>query len=149
MAFCQFVPAPGIAGYSLDLMRRDPTAGRHPNGLIEFLVAGTIAEFRERGCRGLGLHFATMRAVLAGDAGDRFWHRSIARLMLRLSADMQIESLWRFNAKFDPRWLPRYVAIDRPQSSLRAGLAIAQLESLWELPLIGRLLQPSTDTLAG
>ena len=80
-----------------------------PNGLIEFLVAETIAELREhRAVRGLGIHFATMRAVLAGDAGDRFWHRSIARLMLRLSADMQIESLWRFNAKFDPRWLPRY-----------------------------------------
>ena len=61
---------------------------------------------------------------------------------------MQIESLWRFNAKFDPRWLPRYVVLDRPQSSLRAGLAIAQLESLWELPLGGRPMRPPTDALA-
>ena len=62
---------------------------------------------------------------------------------------MQIESLWRFNAKFDPRWLPRYLVLDRPQSSLRAGLAIADLESLWELPVIGRLFHPATDALAG
>jgi lysyl-tRNA synthetase class 2 len=129
-------------------MRRDTKPGQHPNGLIEFLVAGTITELRDRGHRGLGLHFATMRAVLAGDLGDRFWQRSITRLMHRLSDDMQIESLWRFNAKFDPLWLPRYLVVDRPQSTLRAGLAIAQLESLWELPLIGHLLHPATDAFA-
>jgi len=86
-----------------------------------------------------------MRAVLAG---DRFLQRGLARLVHHLSDDMQIESLWRFNAKFDPRWLPRYVVLDRPQSSLRAGTAIAQLESLWELPLDGRLMRPPTDALA-
>ena len=32
VAFCQFVPAPGIDGYSLDLMRRDN--GDHPNGSV-------------------------------------------------------------------------------------------------------------------
>ena len=36
-AMCQFVPAPGINGYSLDLMRRDP--GDHPNGLLDFALA--------------------------------------------------------------------------------------------------------------
>ena len=32
MAFCQFVPAPGIDGYSLDLMRRDTEAADIPTG---------------------------------------------------------------------------------------------------------------------
>ncbi|MDQ1395288.1 MAG: lysyl-tRNA synthetase, class, partial [Acidimicrobiaceae bacterium] len=63
VAFCQYVPAPGIDGYSLDLMRRDD--GEHPNGLLDFVVVETIKELRRRGMRGLGLNFATMRAVLA------------------------------------------------------------------------------------
>ncbi|MDQ1423834.1 MAG: lysyl-tRNA synthetase, class, partial [Acidimicrobiaceae bacterium] len=55
--------------------------------------------------------------------------------------------LWRFNAKFDPTWVPRYVVLDRPQSTLFAGLAIASVESLWELPIIGRALRPNLDAL--
>ena len=35
-AMCQFVPATGINGYSLDLMRRDPAD--HPNGLLDFAL---------------------------------------------------------------------------------------------------------------
>ena len=47
VAFCQYVPAPGIAGYSLDLMRRDD--GEHPNGLIDFVVVDTIEHLRDDG----------------------------------------------------------------------------------------------------
>ena len=56
---------------------------------------------------------------------------------------MQIESLWRFNAKFDPRWLPRFVVWDSAEQSLAAALAIARAESIWELPVIGRFLVPA------
>ena len=42
-------PAPGIGGYSLDLMRRDD--GEHPNGLIDFAVVETIKELRSAGRR--------------------------------------------------------------------------------------------------
>ena len=44
-AMCQFVPASGIGGYSLDLMRRD--RGDHPNGLIDFALVSTIEYLRE------------------------------------------------------------------------------------------------------
>ena len=46
VAFCQFVPAPGIRGYSLDLMRRDD--GEHPNGLLDFILVRTIEALRDR-----------------------------------------------------------------------------------------------------
>jgi lysylphosphatidylglycerol synthetase-like protein (DUF2156 family) len=168
-AFCQYVPAAGIDGFSLDLMRRgdaspkhdQPAGGQtgaddgseqnlagHPNGLTEFVVVRTIEYLREQGRHGLGLHFATMRAVLAGQAGTRLWHRALADLMYRMSDDMQIESLWKFNAKFDPDWLPRYVVVDTLQSTLFAGFAIAKVESLWELPVIGRFMRSGTDPLA-
>ena len=67
-AMCQFVPATGIHGYSLDLMRRDP--GEHPNGLTDFALCSTIEHLREQGYEGLSLNFAAMRSTLAGERGD-------------------------------------------------------------------------------
>ena len=142
VAFCQYVPAPGIGGYSLDLMRRD--AGEHPNGLIDFLVVETARHLKERGYRGLGLNFATMRAVLAGESGDNLGQRVERWVLRRLSGSMQIESLWRFNAKFDPDWLPRYLVYDAPEHLLPIGMAVARAESFWELPVVGRFLVPSS-----
>ncbi|HWE57326.1 MAG TPA: phosphatidylglycerol lysyltransferase domain-containing protein [Acidimicrobiales bacterium] len=141
VAFCQYVPAPGIGGYSLDLMRRDD--GEHPNGLIDFAVVETIREIKARGQKGLGLNFATMRAVLAGEAGEGMTQRVQAWLLRRMGDSMQIESLWKFNAKFDPDWQPRYAIYDAPENTLAVAIAVARAESFWELPVIGRFLTPS------
>jgi len=141
VAFCQYVPAPGIGGYSLDLMRRD--AGEHPNGLIDFAVVETIREIKARGQKGLGLNFATMRAVLAGEAGEGVTQRIQAWLLRRMGDSMQIESLWKFNAKFDPDWQPRYAIYDAPENTLAVAIAVARAESFWELPVIGRFLTPA------
>ena len=140
VAFCQYVPAPGIGGYSLDLMRRD--AGEHPNGLIDFAVVETIRELQRRGLQGLGLNFATMRAVLAGEAGEGVTQRVQGWVLRRMGDSMQIESLWRFNAKFDPDWQPRYAIYDAPENMLAVAIAVARAESFWELPVIGRFLVP-------
>jgi lysylphosphatidylglycerol synthetase-like protein (DUF2156 family) len=143
VAFCQYVPAPAIEGFSLDLMRRDN--GQHPNGLIDFAIVETIRYLSEQGYKGLGLNFATMRAVLAGEAGGGLPQRVQAWLLRRMGGSMQIESLWRFNAKFDPDWQPRYAVYDSPEHALPAALAVARAESIWELPLIGRFLVPSAQ----
>jgi lysylphosphatidylglycerol synthetase-like protein (DUF2156 family)/predicted phosphodiesterase len=141
VALCQYVPAPGIDGYSLDLMRR--SHGEHPNGLLDFLVVRTIEHLRDQGMRGLCLNFATMRAVLAGETGGGITQRVERWLLRRMSDSMQIESLWRYNAKFDPEWHPRYAVYDAPENVLPAALAVARAESFWELPLIGRFLVPA------
>jgi lysylphosphatidylglycerol synthetase-like protein (DUF2156 family) len=140
VAFCQYVPASGIGGYSLDLMRRDD--GEHPNGLIDFAVVETIRELQRRGHEGLGLNFATMRAVLAGETGEGITQRVQAWVLRRMGDSMQIESLWRFNAKFDPDWQPRYAIYDAPENMLAVAIAVARAESFWELPVIGRFLVP-------
>jgi lysylphosphatidylglycerol synthetase-like protein (DUF2156 family) len=143
VAFCQYVPAPGINGYSLDLMRRDD--GDHPNGLLDFVIVETIEHLRQLGMQGLGLNFATMRSVLAGETGDGL-HRRVERWMLRrMSSSMQIESLWRFNAKYDPDWQPRYAVYQSPEQAPAVAVAIARAESFWELPLIGRFLVPDAQ----
>jgi lysyl-tRNA synthetase class 2 len=65
-----------------------------------------------------------------------------------MSDSMQIESLWRFNAKYDPDWLPRYAVYDAHENLLPAALAVARAESFWELPLIGRLFVPAVPAAA-
>jgi lysylphosphatidylglycerol synthetase-like protein (DUF2156 family) len=142
-ALCHYVPAPGIDGYSLDLMRRSD--GPHPNGLIDFVVVETIREINHRGLRGLGLNFATLRAVLAGERGDGVGRRLERWLLRRLSDTMQIESLWRYNAKFGPDWKARYAVYDAAEHMLPAALAVARAESFFEIPLIGRFLVPEPD----
>ena len=140
-AFNQYVPASAVGGYSLDVMRRtaDPDA---PNGLTDFVIIETIAWMRDRGMRGLGLNFATMRAVLAGEDGNGPWRTVERKTLHHFSDTMQIESLWKFNEKYDPRWRPRYVVTDSILNRPRAGLAIARAESVFELPVVGSLRKP-------
>jgi lysylphosphatidylglycerol synthetase-like protein (DUF2156 family) len=140
-AFCQYVPARAICGWSLDLMRRSER-DEHPNGLTELVVVDTIEYLRQRGDSGLALNFATFRAVLASEAGDRLVHRVEKWFLERMSDSMQIESLWTFNEKFQPEWHPRYACYDSPEHLLAASIAVARAESFWELPLIGRFFGP-------
>ncbi len=140
-ALCQFVPSPAIAGYSLDLMRRDP--GEHPNGLIDFALCSTIAYLRERGGRGLSLNFAAFRSVLEGERGEGTFTRIERWGLRRLSGILPIETLWSFNAKYQPSWLPRYLIYPAAESFVPVVSAILRAESITELPLIGRFF--STD----
>jgi lysylphosphatidylglycerol synthetase-like protein (DUF2156 family) len=142
-AMCQFVPAPGISGYSLDLMRRDPSD--HPNGLVDFALCSTIEHLRDEGYEGLSLNFAALRSTLSGDKGDGTVQRAERWFLKRLSNFAQIESLWRFNAKYEPEWLPRYVVFDTAEHLVPVVMAILRAESLWEIPVLGRLLAAGAE----
>jgi lysylphosphatidylglycerol synthetase-like protein (DUF2156 family) len=135
---CQFVPSPAIHGYSLDLMRRDPD--EHPNGLIDYALCSTIAYLATQGASGLSLNFAAFRSVLDGEKGDGTLTRIERWALKRLSGVLPIESLWSFNAKYDPNWLPRYIVYPAAESFVPVVAAILRAESLTEIPVIGRLL---------
>ncbi|MFZ0668234.1 MAG: phosphatidylglycerol lysyltransferase domain-containing protein [Acidimicrobiales bacterium] len=137
-AMCQFVRASGIGGYSLDLMRRD--RGEHPNGLVDFALVSTIEYLREKGARGLSLNFAAMRSILDGERGDGVAQRVERWALKKMSSFLQIETLWRFNSKYGPSWIPRYIVYDTPEHLVPAVLAILRAESLWEVPVIGKML---------
>ena len=127
-------------------MRRAPedeTTGSIPNGVADFGVVETIEHLKRRGFRGLALNFATMRAVLAGESGDSMAQRIERWLLQKISDSMQIESLWYFNAKYDPDWRPRYAVYDSPEHLLASAIAVARAESFSELPVIGRFLVPA------
>ncbi|HUO48312.1 MAG TPA: phosphatidylglycerol lysyltransferase domain-containing protein [Acidimicrobiales bacterium] len=137
-AMCQFVPAKGIKGYSLDLMRRD--RGEHPNGLIDFALVSTIEHLRQRGDRGLSLNFAAMRSILEGERGDGVTQRVERWALKKMSSFLQIETLWKFNAKYEPEWLPRYVVYDAAEHLVPVVLAVLRAEALAEVPVIGRMI---------
>jgi lysylphosphatidylglycerol synthetase-like protein (DUF2156 family) len=138
VAMCQFVPSPAIGGYSLDLMRRDPA--EHPNGLLDFALCSTITHLKEMGMKGLSLNFAAMRSILDGESGDGVTQRVERWAIRRLSGVLQIETLWRFNAKYEPTWLPRYIVFDSAEQFVPVAVQIMRAESLTEVPVIGRLL---------
>lgn len=140
-AFCQWVPARDIGGWSLDVMRRRTDVEDLPNGLIDSTIVATIAHLAGRGERGLGLNFAMMREVLEGDpeAGSRM--DALARPILqRLSQGTQMGTLSTFNDKFDPGWVARYVILDSVEFVATQALVLAGAEGVTEIPVIGRFL---------
>jgi lysylphosphatidylglycerol synthetase-like protein (DUF2156 family) len=150
VAFCQWVPASAIGGYSLDVMRRS-RSDVHPNGLTDFVVVRTIEHLQSLGYEGVALNFATLRSVVSGASGDGRTESLKRWLLRRLSDSMQIESLWRYNAKFDPVWHPRFAVYESLGMLVPAAVAAARAESFTELPVLGRFLgpevaQPATTT---
>lgn len=121
--FLHFVPSYGRPAVSLSFMRRDPAA---PNGLTEFLVVRSIEALRARGVEEVSLNFAAFARLLTEPKS--LLERVAAQVLRWADAWFQIESLYRFNAKFDPRWEPRYVLYEGRLGLARAGLAAAWAE---------------------
>lgn len=138
-AFCQWAPAPGIDGWSLDVMRRRLDVDDLPNGLVDATVVATIEEVARRGQHGLSLNFAVLREVLSGEP-EGVLDSLVRPLLLRLSQATQLSSLASFNDKFGPQWSPRYVVLDAPEFVAAQALVMADAEGVTELPVIGRFL---------
>jgi lysylphosphatidylglycerol synthetase-like protein (DUF2156 family) len=136
-AVCQFVPSPAINGYSLDLMRRDP--GEHPNGLLDYALCSTIEHLRLQGGKGLSLNFAAFRTVIESEK-DTTFTRVERWALKRLSGILPIESLWTFNSKYQPTWLPRHLVYPAAESFVPVVAATLRAESITELPVLGRFL---------
>jgi lysyl-tRNA synthetase class 2 len=128
--FIHFAPSYGYAAVSLSLMRREPDT---PNGLMEFLVARGLEQLRQRGVDEASLNFAAFARLIHEPRGPL--ERLLGRGLLVADAFFQVERLHRFNAKFFPRWEPRYLLYERVLALPRVGLA-----ALWAE---GQLPKPS------
>jgi lysyl-tRNA synthetase class 2 len=127
--FVHLVPVPGTGGYSLASMRRRREI---PNGLMEFLLAQTIAWARERGVPELSLNFSVFGQTMREPAtplGSAFRF-----VLLRLDRFFQLERLLRFNRKFFPEWRARYICVERRLDFPLVGLAYLRAESLLTPP---------------
>ena len=122
-AFLHFVPSYGRPAMSLSFMRRDRDT---PNGLMEFAVVRAIELLRGRGVEEISLNFAAFARWIARPGGRV--ERMLGRAISLANPFFQIESLHRFNAKFGPRWEPRYLVYERTRSLPRVGLAALRIE---------------------
>ncbi len=128
-----FVPCYGRPAMSLSFMRRDPGT---PNGLTEFLVVQAIELLRERGLAEISLNFAAFAKWM--HTPERRWERVLGRLITLANPFFQIESLYRFNAKFFPRWEPRYLVYEGVWGLPRASLAALWAEGQLPKPEVPR-----------
>ncbi|MFD7815945.1 phosphatidylglycerol lysyltransferase domain-containing protein [Streptomyces sp. NPDC059785] len=144
-AVLHFVPW-GTDGASLDLMRRDRSADP---GMNELLIVASLTAADRLGVARVSLNFAMFRAALA--RGEKIGAGPVLRawrgLLVFLSRWFQIESLYRFNAKFRPRWEPRFIVYRSSGDLPRIGLAAMQAEGFVHLPL-PRLLSPRARAAA-
>jgi lysyl-tRNA synthetase class 2 len=129
-----FVPCYGRPAMSLSFMRRDPGT---PNGLMEFMVVRATELLRERGIEELSLNFAAFAKWM--HSPEKRSERALAKLVALGNPFFQIESLYRFNAKFFPRWEPRYLVYEGRLGLPRASIAALWAEGqLWKPALLAR-----------
>jgi lysyl-tRNA synthetase, class II len=134
-AVLQLVPW-GTDGLSLDLMRRDKAA---QPGLNDFLIAETIKAATGLGVKRISLNFAVFRAAL--ERGERIGAGPVTRawrsVLIFLSKWFQIESLYKFNAKFGPVWQPRFFVFPSTRDAPRIAVAALEAEAFLVWPRLG------------
>ncbi|MFI6057661.1 phosphatidylglycerol lysyltransferase domain-containing protein [Streptomyces sp. NPDC051286] len=125
-AVLHFVPW-GTDGMSLELMRRDRAADP---GMNELLIVASLHDAPRLGIERVSLNFAMFRSALA--RGEKLGAGPVLRgwrgLLIFLSRWFQIESLYKFNAKFQPRWEPRFVVYRTSRDLPRISFAAMQAE---------------------
>jgi lysyl-tRNA synthetase, class II len=131
-AVLQLVPW-GTDGLSLDLMRRDKAA---QPGLNDFLIAETIKAAPGLGVKRISLNFAVFRAAL--ERGERIGAGPVLKawrsVLIFLSKWFQIESLYKFNAKFCPVWQPRFFVFPSTRDAPRIAVAALEAEAFLVWP---------------
>jgi len=121
-----FVPCYGRPAMSLSLMRRERGT---PNGLTELMVVRAVEALRAEGIEELSLNFATFARWITAPATRL--ERALGRVAVLGDRWFQIDSLRRANAKYFPRWEPRYLLYRG-----RLGLPRVALAALWAEGLI-------------
>ncbi|MGZ6615031.1 MAG: bifunctional lysylphosphatidylglycerol flippase/synthetase MprF [Solirubrobacteraceae bacterium] len=134
-----FVPCYGRDAVSLSFMRRDPAT---PNGLTEFLVARAAELLRDRGLAEMSLNFAAFAKWMHSPSG--WLERTLGRIIALGNPFFQIESLYRFNAKFFPRWEPRYLVYEGALGLPRAGIAAMWAEGQLPKPSLPNRREPAS-----
>ena len=112
---------------SLDRMQRERGTDA---GVNELMIADTVAWGRANGITHISLNFAAFRSLF--ERADKISAGPVTRGMRNLirffSNFFQVESLYRFNAKFQPEWETRYVLYPRAADLAKVGWAALRAE---------------------
>jgi lysyl-tRNA synthetase, class II len=114
-------------------MRRDRSA---QPGVNDFLIVEAIKAARALGVKRISLNFAVFRSAL--ERGERIGAGPVLRVWRRflvfISRWFQIESLYKFNAKFCPVWAPRFCVFPGTRDAVRVGVAALEAEAFLVWP---------------
>ena len=125
-AFLYFVPWANDR-LSLDRMQREK--GSDP-GVNELLISNTTMWAKENGITHLSLNFAAFRSLF--ERAEKISAGPITRgtrnIIRFFSNWFQVESLYRFNAKFQPEWRTRYVLYPRAADLVKVAWAALRAE---------------------
>ena len=114
-------------GLSLDRMQRE--RGTDP-GVNELMIVESVEYARLHNLANVSLNFAAFRSLF--ERADKISAGPITRGMRNLirftSNFFQVESLYRFNAKFQPGWETRYVLYPRAADLPKVGWAALRAE---------------------
>lgn len=106
LAFANLWKTQGKEELSLDLMRYNPES---PNGLMEYLTVSLMLWGREQGYQWFNLGMAPLSGLNAHPLAP-VWQR-IGHTIFRFGGEFyNFEGLYNYKEKFDPVWLPRYLA---------------------------------------
>jgi lysyl-tRNA synthetase, class II len=90
------------------------------------------------GVKHLSLNFAVFRAAL--ERGEKIGAGPVLRawrsLLVFASRWFQIESLYKFNAKFCPHWQPRFFVFPGPVNTPRIAVAALEAEAFLVWPRV-------------
>jgi lysyl-tRNA synthetase class 2 len=89
-------------------------------------VARSLEVLRDQGVEELSLNFAALARYM--QAPRTRAERLLGRLARLGNPHFQLESLYRFNSKFEPRWEPRYLVFESWPGLLHTALAAAWVE---------------------
>lgn len=143
VAYLSFVPVYNRNSYSLDMMRRTRQA---PNGINDFLLVHTLQVIGYHGRDTVSLNFAPL-AETAG--GRHFWVAANA-LPPSLKKTFYIDSLYAYNDRFGPDWVPRYGAFKARRDLIAIVRMVAKLEGAIALDWrrrLSRLIAGSNYTI--
>jgi lysyl-tRNA synthetase class 2 len=105
-------------------------------GLNDFLIVEAIKAAPGLGVQRLSLNFAMFRAAL--ERGEKIGAGPVLKawrgLLVFLSRWFQIESLYKFNAKFCPVWQPRFFVFPSGRDAPRMALAALEAEAFLVWP---------------
>jgi lysylphosphatidylglycerol synthetase-like protein (DUF2156 family) len=124
VGFQRYLPSASGRRLSLDAMRRAPGS---PNGLNERMIADIMEYAAERRIDEVSLNFAAFRELFETEDRGALEQGSYHLIHL-LDRFIKVESLYLFNRKFKPRYVPRSVMFPSWTSILTIALALLMLE---------------------
>ncbi len=117
--------APCGQALSLDTMRRDRNG---PNGLNERMIVDLVTYARAHGITLVSLNFAAFRTLIDAGATRGPVEKAGYKALHLLDPFIQVESLYLFNAKFRPSFVPRGVAFPSLVSLPVVAMAMVGME---------------------